>query len=175
MSLVRDTFFGDSGATALSEWLAHASGAEAGGVNVDFDASFLVQVAIFLLLLVVLKPLLFEPMLKLFEEREKRIEGAKLEARRIDEQSVGALTSYETAMQKARTAANADREKLRAEGTKRETEILGAVRVTTAQALEEGRKRLDSEVAATRSSLRQSTPALAQELAKRVLGREVQG
>ena len=50
----------------------------------------LVLVALFLILLIVLKPLLFDPLLQLFEEREKRIEGAKLTARRIDEESATA-------------------------------------------------------------------------------------
>ena len=39
--------------------------------------------------------MLFDPMLKLFEEREKRIDGAKVQARHIDEKSAGALTKYE--------------------------------------------------------------------------------
>ena len=102
-------------------------------ISVDFDATFLVQLVLFVGLTLVLKPLLFDPMLKLFEERERRIDGAKLQARKIDEKSAGALTKYETEMAKARAAANAEREKIRAEGLKREQEILGAVRAADRQ------------------------------------------
>ena len=81
--------------------------ASGGGVVVDLDVTVVGQVVLFLILLVVLKPLLFEPMLKLFEERENRIEGAKLQARKMDEASAGALSKYEAEMHKARTAGNA--------------------------------------------------------------------
>src|ERR1700722_4943322 len=87
-----------------------------GGVVVDLDVTLVGQVVLILFLLAVMKPLLFDPMLKLFEEREKRIDGAKVQARRMDEASAGALTKYESEMQRARAAGNAERDKLRAEG-----------------------------------------------------------
>jgi F-type H+-transporting ATPase subunit b len=95
--------------------IAAASGG-GGGVVVDLDVTLVGQIVLLLVLLAVLKPLLFEPMLKLFEERERRIDGAKLQARRLDEASAGALTKYEAEMQKARSAGNLERDKLRAEG-----------------------------------------------------------
>jgi len=79
-------------------------------ISVDFDATFLVQFVLFAGLTLVLKPLLFDPMLKLFEERERRIDGAKMQARKIDEKSASALTKYETEMAKARATANAERD-----------------------------------------------------------------
>ena len=83
-------------------------------IQVDFDSTFLVQLVLFSLLTLVLKPLLFDPMLKLFEERERRTDGAKLQARKIDEKSASALSKYESEMAKARASANAEREKIRA-------------------------------------------------------------
>ena len=79
-------------------------------ISVDFDATFLVQVVLFVGLTLFLKPYLFDPMLNLFEERERRIDGAKLAARKMDEASAAALTKYETEMKKARSAGNAERE-----------------------------------------------------------------
>src|SRR5580693_9397083 len=99
-----------------------SSAAEA--VSVDLDATALVMVAILVVLWIILKPLLSDPLLKLFEQRERRTEGAKLLARKIDEKSASALATYEAEMQKGRVAANADREQVRAEGLKREAEIL---------------------------------------------------
>ncbi len=144
-----------------------------GGVDVDFDVTMLVQVVFFLVLLAVLKPMLFDPMLKLFEERERRIEGAKIKARKIDEESAGALTKYEAAMQKARSSANLERDKLRAEGAKIENEILARVRASTAATLAEGRSRILDQVTAARASLKGDVALLAKDVAARVLGREV--
>ena len=159
--------------SASSASSAILGGREGGGVEVDFDLTALGQVVLFLILLVVLKPLLFDPMLRLFEERERQIDGAKLLARKIDEKSAGAQTRYEVEMQKARASANAERESLRAEGVKVENEILARVRTTTARTLEEGRRRLQGEMQSARGALQAESATLAKELAGRVLGREV--
>jgi F-type H+-transporting ATPase subunit b len=143
-------------------------------ISVDFDATFLVQFVLFAGLTLVLKPLLFDPMLKLFEERERRIDGAKMQARKIDEKSASALTKYETEMAKARATANAEREKIRAEALGKEQEILGAVRTAAAQTLENGKKAALADAERVRATLKAQSAGLARDLAGRVLGREVQ-
>jgi F-type H+-transporting ATPase subunit b len=142
-------------------------------ISVDFDATFLVELVLFVVLTLVLKPLLFDPMLKLFEEREKLIDGAKMQARHIDEKSAGALSRYESEMAKARAAGNSEREKVRAEGLRREQEILSAVRDATARQVEAGKTAAHAEAQRARAALREQSSTLAQELASRVLGREV--
>jgi F-type H+-transporting ATPase subunit b len=152
-----------------------AGSAVGGGVDVDFDATLFIMVGLFIFLWIVLKPLLFDPMLRLFEERERRIDGAKLLARRIDEKSAGALTQYESEMQKARGSANAEREKLRNEGLKREAEILAKVRAHTAETLEAGRKEMKAAAETARKGLQTEVQAIASDFASRALGREVRG
>ena len=148
--------------------------AGAGGVEVDFALGpIAIQIGLFIVLWLVLRPTLFDPMLKLFEEREKRIEGAKVQARKMDEASAGALSKYDSAMATARATASAEREKLRNEGLRAEAQILGKVRESTTKALEEGRGRLSEEVATARGKLKTDATVLARELAGRVLGREV--
>ena len=90
--------------------------AEPQAISVDFDATFLVQLVLFVGLTLVLKPLLFDPVLRLFEEREKLIDGAKMQARHIDEKSGAALATYEAEMAKARAEGNAERERVRKAG-----------------------------------------------------------
>jgi F-type H+-transporting ATPase subunit b len=143
-------------------------------IQVDFDWTFAVQLVLFSLLTLILKPLLFEPMLKLFEERERRTDGAKLQARKIDEKSATALAKYESEMAKARAAANAERDKIRAEAVRREQEILGAVRTSTAKTVEDGKQAAYAEAQRVRTALKAETTSLARDLAARVLGREVQ-
>jgi F-type H+-transporting ATPase subunit b len=159
----------------LSTSSSLAALAPKGGVVVDVDATALWPVVIFVVLILALKPMLFDPMLKLFEERERRIDGAKLLARKIDQKSASALTEYEEAMTKGRTAANAEREKIRAEGLKKEAEILARVRAETAKTMEEGRAKLREEITKARAGLDAEMPAIAMEFASRALGREVRG
>ena len=143
-------------------------------ITVDLDLTFLVQAVLFVGLMWILKPVLFDPMLKLFEEREKRIDGAKAAARKIDEKSTHALEEYEAAMAKARSAANAERDKIRSEGLAREQEILGRVRALTNKAVDEGKRAAHLEADRVRGQLKADAEQLARDLATRVLGREVQ-
>lgn len=161
-------------AAAVASLGISAGAAEA--VEVDFHPYLLAfQVGLFVLLMLVLKPVLFDPMLKLFEEREKRTLGAKAAARKIDEKSASALATYEAEMAKARATANAERDKLRAEGLKMENEILAKVRAATTAALDEGKRKAHEEASRVRSTLEGESGSLAKDLASRVLGREVQG
>ena len=143
-------------------------------ITVDVDWTFLVQVVLFIGLTLILKPVLFDPMLKLFEEREKRIDGAKAEARKIDEKSVTALTKYDGEMALARAAGGIERDRIRGEALKREQEILSAVRAAAAKTLEDGKVAAQAEADRARTALKEDTTSMARDLASRVLGREVQ-
>ncbi len=147
-------------------------GAE-GAVNVDLDASLVVQIVLFVVLLVFLKPLLFDPMLKLFEEREAKIEGTKREASKEDERSAKAKAKYEGIVGKGREAGAAERDALRTEGTKKEAEIMAHVRATTASTVEQGRAAIATEAKAARTELTAEAAVLGRAMASRVLGREV--
>ena len=143
-------------------------------ITVDVDWTFMVQVVLFVVLTLILKPVLFDPMLKLFEEREKRIDGAKRQARRIDEKSVNALTKYDGEMAKARAAGGVERDRIRVDAMQKEQEILAAVRAGAAKTLEDGKKAAQAEADRARAALRDDATTMARELASRVLGREVQ-
>lgn len=176
-SLVSVTDLGSvlSSSLASSSSSSHAGAGGGGGVSVDFDATLFFMVVLFIFMWIVLKPLLFDPMLRLFEERERRIDGAKLMARKIDEQSAGALTKYESEMHNARAGANLERDRLRAEGLKREAEILAKVRAQTAATLEAGRKQMNEAAATARKGLTADMQTIAADFASRALGREVRG
>jgi F-type H+-transporting ATPase subunit b len=143
-------------------------------INVDVDGTVVVVVVLFIAFMLILKPILLAPMLTLFEEREKRIDGAKAQARKIDEKSSTALTKYETEMAKARAAAGADRDKIRGLALSREQEILAEVRAATTKVLDDGRRAAQAEAERARAVLRNEAQTMAKELASRVLGREVQ-
>lgn len=143
-------------------------------ISVDFDATVVVQVVLLVALTLALKPLLFDPMLKLFEEREKRTDGVRQAARKIDEKSATALATYDSEMAKARAAANAERDALRAAGIKREQEILSKAREETTKAIEEGKQAARLAADKARATLRADATSLVQDVAGSALGRQVQ-
>ena len=168
------SLFSSLGASTLEHFhaLAASKSAAEGGIDVDLDLTVFGQVVLFVVLMLALKPLLFDPLLKLFEEREKRIEGARAESHALDKASAAAQTRYEDEMQKARGQANSERDKLRAEGLRSENEILAEARAHTAKKLEDGRGVLATELASARAVLERESVVLATHLAARVLGRE---
>jgi len=156
---------------------AHASlmsaSAGGGGVTVDFDGSVLIQFVVFLLLFVLLKPILLDPFLKVVEEREKRTDGAKAEARKMDEKAGDIIKRYEGELEKVRRVANEERERLRAEAAKLEAEILGEAREEATKVGDEGKAAIQKEADAIRAELAQMSTGISREIASAVLGREV--
>ena len=148
-------------------------GTSQGAVEVDINLTTVGQMVLFVVLWLVLKPVLFDPMLKLFEEREKRIDGAKLRARGIDQESLEAERKYEAAIAKVRADAAVERDRLRGEGAKAEADLLSKVRVETAKVLDEGRARITADATAARTALLREAPVLAIDMAHKALGREV--
>ena len=155
---------------AIATLLDHRAG---GAVSVDIDFTFLAQVVLFFLLFFLLKPILFDPMLRLFEERERRIDGAKTEAREMFSAADAKIALYEEQLTQVKRQAGEERDKLRAEGQRREQAILAKVRAETNARLEEGKAKIAKEGDALRAELAVTSQTLAREIASRVLGREV--
>jgi F-type H+-transporting ATPase subunit b len=158
-------------ATSLPAGVLAMSG---GGVRIDIDPlSVAVQMLVFAALIVVLKPLLLDPVLRVLEEREKRTDGARAEARRMQEEAGELLRQYERELDRVRQVASEERERLRAETTELEAEILKSAHQAAAEILEEGRQRIEKEINAMRFGLGRESERIAGEMAARVLGREV--
>lgn len=142
-------------------------------VNVDFDMSFLAQLALFGLFVVLIKPILLDPLLKLFEERERRTDGARAAARAMDERAGEILQKFEQEIELVRREAAVEREKLRAETAKLEVRIMDEAKADAQNILESGRARIATEMAQLRTELEAGRPALAEQIATKMLGREV--
>lgn len=147
--------------------------AMSGGISIDFDKTFVLQMLIFATLILVLKPLLFDPVLKVFEEREKRTDGARAEARSMQEEAGQLLRRYESELEKIHRVAAEERDHLRTETTKLEAEILRDARAVSTRVVEEGRKKIEKEIGEIRFDLGRQTDQIARDVAGRVLGREV--
>jgi F-type H+-transporting ATPase subunit b len=141
-------------------------------IELDFNNIVVFQIVIFVALILILKPLLFDPMLKVFALREERTEGARDAARELDEQAGELLTRYEAELTRVNQAAAEERDRLRAETVKLEAQILNEARGAAAKIVEEGRRKIDTEVNAIRFELGKQSERLASDIATRVLGRE---
>ena len=144
--------------------------AASGGVPLDIDRSVLVQILIFAVLIVVLKPLLFDPVLKVFALREERTEGARATARELQEKAGELLRKYEKELERVQQVAADERELLRTETAKLEGEILGEARDATTRIVEEGRRKIAAEVNSIRISVGAESERVAQMIVEKVIG-----
>jgi len=148
-------------------------GLVAAGINVDIDMTFVGQIVIFMFLILVLQPLLFKPVLRVFEEREKRTTGARGEARAMQEKAGELLRRYEAELNRVRRVAAAEREKTRGEAARLEAKILNEAREAANKIVAEGRQRIEKEVNAIRFELGSQSARLAEDIAVMILGQRI--
>ena len=146
-----------------------------GAVTIDLDWTFLAHFVLFSAFVVIMKDLVFDPLLKVFEEREKRTQGAVDRARAMDEQAIALKGELDDKMEGVRREAAIDRDKNRAKLKKIELEAMAEARSTVSTKLDEGMGKLDKEASAIRTELAGQRNLLAEQIASRVLGRELKG
>lgn len=145
----------------------------AGGVNIDFDRTVLIQMGLFVVLILLLTPILFRPVLRLFDEREKRTDGARSDARAMQQRAAELLSRYESELEKVERVASEERERLRAETLRLEARILEEAHQATLAIVTEGRQRIGAEVDRIRTELVGQSQVIGRQIATSVLGREV--
>ena len=122
------------------------------------------------MLIIVLKPLLFDPVLKVFSLREERTEGAKATARELQEKAGELLRKYEKELERVQQVAAEERELLRGETAKLEAEILREGREVTTRIVEDGRRKIEAEVNSIRVAVGAESERVAQLIVERVSG-----
>jgi len=144
-----------------------------GGVTLDLDNTVVFQLGIFLVLMLVLEPLLFNPVLRIFALREERTEGERARARALEEEAGVLLERYQREVARVHQVAAEERDRARAETAKLEAEILEQARQSVARIVDDGRKRIADEATKMRFELGKESERLARDMATRVLGREL--
>lgn len=137
----------------------------------ELNATIFLQMAVFFTLLAWLSPMLFDPFMRLFEERERRIVGAAEEAKRLGgaAEEKGALIAQKT--QEAQLEARQVLNDLRAQAQVREAQIIAAAREKASQRLDEARADLFEATEEARRNLKDDAKALSADIVQKVLGR----
>lgn len=140
---------------------------------IDVDGTLFVQFALFLVMLFVLSRTLFRPYLKLRDLRHKGIEGAREEAGAMQERARLVNADYDAKLTRARQRGAEERQRLCSEGAIYERQVLGAARDESHTALVAARARIAAEATAANQKLQAESSALANQIVKKILGREV--
>ena len=139
----------------------------------DIDGTVFVQFGLFLLLYVVSNQLLFKPYLRLRQRRTEGIDGARAEAERMTAQADSKLADYEKQLAAARSRANEEGRKVRAEASQHEKDVTDKARGEAQKSIDEATAKMRQETEAARLQLLPQANQLAKQIASKLLGREV--
>lgn len=144
-----------------------------GGSMIDLDGTLFVQVAIFFVAFLVLRGLVFQPVMALFDARDAAIGGARQAARDMEQEAEDARAKLEGELKSVRQAANTERETVRTDAQRLAREQTERAREDAESQLKGARAKLDQEGAQVRAQMNALVPTLASQIASKLLGREV--
>jgi F-type H+-transporting ATPase subunit b len=143
-----------------------------GGALIDIDGTVVFQLATFTAIFFVLRSYVFKPMLALFDAREKAIDGAKAAAKNLEADADEALKEFEAKVKAAKIEAAVERDRLRADGQRLERELVAGAREQSDKTLAEASKAMAENAEAVRAHMKTNVPALAGQIAEKLLGRK---
>lgn len=138
--------------------------------NLDFNYTLLIQLANFLITLVVLNFLLIKPIREQIKQRKRLTDGFLNDISVFTSLAEEKLTSYASELDKARQEAAATRDTQKNEGRSSEQTILQNAQQQAQQSLKESREKISAQVHAVEAELSGKIPAYAELVVSKVLG-----
>ena len=137
----------------------------------ELNATFLLQLSMFLFLLAWLSNFLFGPLMKVFDEREKRIKGAAEEANRFRDSAEQAAGTIDEKLAAAQADARVVLGELREKGQQLERQHIEQARDAAQSRLEDARADLFAATEDARAVLKGDVEKIANQIVEKVLGR----
>lgn len=133
------------------------------------DGTLLVQLVIFFIAFFALRAFVFKPMVQLFEARDMAVDGAREEAKRLDEDASEKFRELDERLLQVRIQASEERERLRQAGLEQERAMLDKARAETDDKLAKLDAQLTAEANRLRAELKERVPELSRAIVDRAL------
>jgi F-type H+-transporting ATPase subunit b len=140
---------------------------------ISLDISILHQIILFIVLGLILNKILFQPYLRLLEERERRTIGAEHDSADLEHEGARLRAQYEEKIAQAQTAAYAAKDAILQEARQQREKILGQARAEAASKLEQARREIALALEKEKALAAAETTTVAGEMVIKVLGRKV--
>ncbi|MBL4636766.1 MAG: ATP synthase F0 subunit B [Kofleriaceae bacterium] len=140
---------------------------------IDIDATAFIQFGIFVIMALFSTKLLFKPYLKMREERDAGMDGARKDAENLSAEADAKLADYEEKLANARALAQEERRKMRDEAAEHLQDITDKARAASVSAIQAANKKVVSEMEAARAELLPKVDTLAAEITSKLLRRKV--
>jgi F-type H+-transporting ATPase subunit b len=137
----------------------------------EINATLLLQLVLFLVLLAWMSSVLVAPLMRIYDEREKRIYGAAEEAKQLRSGADEKAGLVDDKLKEAHEEAREVLEQLRKKGMDKERELIDEARSKAASKLEDAQADLFATTEEIKGDLREDADKIAAEIVEKVLGR----
>jgi F-type H+-transporting ATPase subunit b len=177
MAPLRASFQNRTSALALVAGALVAAPAGAAGDGLEIFPQWTTTLPLLLALFVILiwpaNLLLWQPLLRVLDQRSERIAGTRARAEKIASEAQNVLASYESAVERARIAAESDRGKVLESARSEQTQVTQDARKSAESEVAAARAAVEAALGRARADLQASARDLGREAAARVLGRQL--
>lgn len=140
---------------------------------ISFDSTFFIQVANFIILIVILNFLLYKPILKILDAREDKLKESDEEVKNLNLTIEKKVAEYEEKIRQAKLEAMNQRNEIQKGGSDKAKEIIDETRAELAKILEEFQSKLDQEISNAKVILKNQSAGISSDIASKVLGRSL--
>ncbi len=140
---------------------------------ISVDWTLFLQMAQFIVLLLIMNAVLYRPLRAMMEQRREKIDGAQSRAKGLEAQIQEKMARYQEQLDQAKHKAGAERLQMKSEAAKQEAEIVEAARNMAATQVEGVKKQVGQDADSARVSLKADIEAMASMVAGKVLGRSL--
>lgn len=140
---------------------------------INIDISLFLQIILFLVFWAILRRVLFAPMARLMEERDRRTEGVQHEASAMREEGNQLQAEYEAAIANARAEGETIKGQIRAEAGKARDLIIAQGQEAALETTRKKRAEIRRDLEEARKTITQQAESLAYDMAEKILGRKV--
>ncbi len=137
------------------------------------DLTLLLQIGLFLIFMWVMNRMLFRPTLRVLEERDRQIQGARRKAADLEARVEAAMSRYSASIREARVAGEEERVRFVREAIVEEERIANEGRAKAAETMTRIQVSIAREATAARTELESRAREFAALIAEQVLGRRV--
>jgi len=141
---------------------------------VSIDSTMWFQMANFLILMFVLNVVLFKPILRVLERREKHFQGLDEEVKSLDQSVEEKMANYEEKLRQARLEAMNEKNEIQQKASGEGKSKMDEARNEILQIFDDFKQKLDKEMSSARKILKTQAEKISVEISEKVLGRSIQ-
>jgi len=140
---------------------------------IQLDYSIVYQIVLFVVLWLILNKLLFQPYLRLLEEREQKTTGAQHDSVDLEHEGAKLKAQFDEKMAQGQAAGYAAKDAINQDARQQREKILGQARDEAARALEQVRQEVAIAMEQEKRLAAAEVSVVASDMVNKVLGRRV--